>query len=97
MESALIYKTKQSKNGTVTLIFVFAKELSRVPNNCSQKVSQFITICVSSSSSLLASISSVLINKVLAWLRLRKVYVLKASFSKSLLQIADLNFLSTIT
>ena len=39
LESALIYKTKQSQNGTVTLIFVFAKKLLRVPNNCSQKVS----------------------------------------------------------
>ena len=35
-----------SKNGTVTKIFVFAKELLRVPNDCSQKVLQFIAVCV---------------------------------------------------
>ena len=65
-------------------------------NDCSQKVSQLIVVCVVHSS-LLAWISSVHIDKVLAWLRSRKVYVLNASFSKTFLQITDLNFVPTIS
>ena len=42
--------------------------------------------------SLLSRISSVHIDKVLASLRFRKVYVLKVSFSKNFLQITDINF-----
>ena len=44
----------------------------------------------------LLEFSSVHIDKVLAWLVFRKIYVLKASFSKNLLQITDINFLPTI-
>ena len=57
-----------------------------MPNDCSQKMSQYITVCVVHSS-VLAWISSVHIDKVIAWLRFRKICVLKASFSKNLLQI----------
>ena len=46
-------------------------------------------------SSFLAQISSIHIDKVLAWLSFRKIYVLKASFIKNLLQITDINFLPT--
>ena len=49
-------------------------------------MSQYITVCVVHSS-VLAWISSVHIDKVIAWLRFRKICVLKASFSKNLLQI----------
>ena len=61
--------------------------LLRVPNDCSQKVSQFIAVCVVHSS-LWGWISSVHIDKVLAWLRFRKVHVLKGStsFSKTFWQ-----------
>ena len=37
------------------------------------------------------------LDKVLAWLRFTKVYVLKASFNENFLQITDINFLSTIS
>ena len=74
----------------------FAKELLRVPNDCCQKVSHYIAFCVVHSS-VLAWISSFHIDRVLAWLSLRKIYVLKASFSKNLLQITDINFLPTIS
>ena len=57
-------------------------------------MSQYIAVCVVHSS-FLAWISSVHIEKVLSWLGFRKNYVLKASFSKNLLQITDVNFLST--
>ena len=63
-------------------MFGFTKELLRVPNDCSQKVSLYIAVCVVHSS-VLAWISFVHIVKVLAWLRSRKIYVLKASFSKN--------------
>ena len=46
---------------------------------------------------ILALISSVHMDKVLVWPRFKKVYVLKASFSKNFLQITDINFLSTIS
>ena len=59
-----------------------------MPNDCSQKVPQFIAVCVVHSS-LLAWISSVHIEKVLAWLCFKTVYVLKASFGKTFLQIAE--------
>ena len=59
-----------------------------MPNDCCQKLLQFIAVCVAHST-LSASISSVRIDKVLASLRFRKVYVLKASFSKTFLQITD--------
>ena len=42
--------------------------------------------------SLLALISSVHVDKVLAWLSFRKIYVLKTSFSKNLPQINDKNY-----
>ena len=67
-----------------------------MPNDCSQKVSQYIAVCVVHSS-VLTWISSVHIGKVGAWLWLRKIYVLKESFSKNLLQITVINFLPTIT
>ena len=68
-----------------------------VPNeNCSQKVSQCIAVCVVQSS-LLAWISSVYIDKALAWMSFRKIYVLKANFIKNFLQITDINFLPTIS
>ena len=72
------------------------KELLRVPNNCSQKVSQYIAVCVVHSSDL-ARISLVYLDKVLAWLSFTKINVLKASFSKNLLQITDINVLPTIS
>ena len=72
------------------------KELLRVPNDCSQKVSQYIAVCVVHSSDL-AWISLVHLDKVLAWLSFTKIYVLKASFSKNLLQITDINVLPTIS
>ena len=37
------------------------------------------------------------IDEVLAWLSFRKIYILKASFSKNLLQITDINFLPTVS
>jgi len=66
-----------------------------VPNECSKKVLQYIAVGVVHSS-ILAWIFSVHKDKVLAWLR-RTIYVRKASFSKNLLQIADINFLPTIS
>ena len=68
-----------------------------MPNDCSQKVSQYIDIdvCVVHSSGL-AWISLVHLDKVLAWLSFREIYVLKASFSKNIMQITDINILSTI-
>ena len=58
-----------------------------MPNDCSHKVSQYIAVCVVHSS-VFDWISSVhnCIDKVLAWLSFRKIYVLKASFSKNVLQ-----------
>ena len=41
--------------------------------------------------------SSVHIDIVFAWLSFRKIYVLKASFSKTFLQITDINCLPTIS
>ena len=72
-------------------MFAFAKELLRVPNECSQKLSQYVAVCVVNSS-VLALISSVYIDKALAWLSFRKIYVPNASFSKNVLQITDINF-----
>ena len=46
---------------------------------------------------ILALIFSVHMDKVLVWPCFRKVYVLKASFSKNCLQITGINFLSTIS
>ena len=46
---------------------------------------------------ILALIFSVHMDKVLVWPRFRKVYVLKASFSKNFLQVTDINFPSTIS
>ena len=89
-EIALKFKIKQSKNSK-TQFFVFAKELWRVANDCTQKASQYIAVCVVHYSEL-ALISAVRTDKVLAWLSFRKIYVLKASFSKNLLQITDKNF-----
>ena len=78
-------------------MFVFAKELLRVPNDYSQKVLQFyIAVCVVHSL-LSAWISLVHIDKVLAWMCFSNLYVLKASFSKTFLQVADLNFIPTIS
>ena len=71
------------------------KELLRVPNDCSQKVSQYIDVCVIHSSDL-GWISLVHLDKGLAWLSFRKIYVLKASFNKNILQITDINVLPTI-
>ena len=53
----------QNKTKQKCIIFFFAKEPSHAPNDCSQKVSQFISVCVVHSS-LLAWISSVHIDKV---------------------------------
>ena len=73
METALEFKIKQSKNCTVTQIFASAKELLLVPNeNCSQKVSHCIAVCVVQSS-LLAWISSVYMDKALAWMSFRNI------------------------
>ena len=49
------------------------KELLRVPSECSQKVSQYIAVCVVHSSDL-AWISLVHLDKVLAWLSFRKIW-----------------------
>ena len=76
--------------------FCICQRTIRVPNECSQKVSQYIAIGVVHSS-ILAWIFSVHRDKVLAWLSLRTIYVRKASFSKNLLQIAEINFLPTIS
>ena len=62
-----------------------------MPNECSQKVSQYVAVCVVNSS-VLALISSFYIDKALAWLSFRKIYVPNASFSKNVLQIIDINF-----
>ena len=67
-----------------------------VPNDCSQKVSQSIAVFLVHSS-LLAWISSVHIDKEVAWLSFRKIYVLLSSFSKSFVPITDINFLPTIS
>ena len=53
----------QNKTKQKCIIFFFAKEPSHAPNDCSQKVSKFISVCVVYSS-LLAWISSVHIGKV---------------------------------
>ena len=67
-------ETKQ-KRCSNTKIFAFARELLRVQNDCSQKVSQFIAFCVVHSS-LLAWISSLVYkDKVLAWLSFRKIHI----------------------
>ena len=60
----------------------------------SQKVSQYIAVC-EVHFSVLAWISLVHLDKVLAWLSFRKSYVLKASFNKNMLQITDINVLPT--
>ena len=87
MEIAPKYKVKQGNNAYSNINFWdLLKNILRVPNDCSQKVLQFIAVWAVHSS-LSAWISSVHIDKVLAWLRFRKVYVLKASFSKTFLQI----------
>ena len=49
------------------------KELLRVQNDCSQKVSQYIDVCEVHSSEL-AWISLVHLDKVLAWLSFRKIH-----------------------
>ena len=50
LEIALKLKIKQSKNLYSDIrIFAFAKELLRVSNNCSQKVSQYIAVYVAHS------------------------------------------------
>ena len=92
-EIALKFKIKQSKNFIVTHKFLhFPKKLLRVPNDWSQNVSQYV-VCV-----VLSWLGyHVDIDKVLAWLSFRKIYVLKASFSKNLLQITEINFLPTIS
>ena len=44
---ALKLKMKQNKNLYSDMwIFAFAKELLRASNDCNQKVSQFIAVCV---------------------------------------------------
>ena len=60
-------------------------------NDCSQKVLQYFAVCAVQFS-VLALISSVHVQKVFAWLSFRKIYVLKASFSKKLPQITDKNY-----
>ena len=62
-----------------------------MPNDCSQKVSQYVAVCVVNSL-VLALISSVYIDKALAWLSFRKIYVPNGSFSKNVPQIIDINF-----
>ena len=57
-------KLKQSKNCTGTLIFLHLPELLLLPNDCSQKVSQYIAVCVVYSSEL-AWISSDHMDKIL--------------------------------
>jgi len=84
-------KTKQKQCAVTHENFEFAKELLRVPNNCSQKVSQYVAVCVVNSS-VLALIYSVYTDKALAWLSFRKIYVPNASFSKNVLQITGINF-----
>ena len=67
-----------------------------MPSVCSQKVSQLIAVCVvpvKIGLDFLGPYGQL----VLVWPRIRKVYILKASFSKNFLQIADINFLSTIS
>ena len=49
-EIAPKFKIKQRKVDSDTKLFAFPKELLRVPNDGSQKVSQYITICVVHSS-----------------------------------------------
>ena len=62
----------------------------RVPNDCSQKVLQYLAVCVVQYS-VLALISSVHVDKVLAWLSFRRIQALKASFGKKLPQINERN------
>ena len=64
---------------------------------CFKSESVTVNCCLRGSSSHLAFISLVHIDTVLAWLRFRKVYVLKASLRKHFLQVTDINFLSTIS
>ena len=96
METALKFKIKQRKNCTIThKIFPSAKELHVLlvsTNDCSRKVSQYIAVCVVHSS-LLAWISSLHIDKVLAWMSSKNIHVL----GKNLLQIMDINCLPTIS
>ena len=74
-------------------------KLLHLPNNyylcqmiaVENSVSQHIAVCVVHSS-VLASISSVHIDKILAWMSFRKIYVLQASFSKNFLKITDVKF-----
>ena len=89
MEIALKFKTKQSKNCTVT------DKFSHLPKN--YYVCQMIAVKECHSKLLLARISSFHKDKVLAWLSISKIYVLKASFSKNVLQITGINFLPTIS
>ena len=60
-------------------------------------VKNTVYCCLRRSLFILVWISSVHIDKVLALLRFRKVYVLKARFSKTVLQITEINFLPTIS
>ena len=87
---ALKFKIKQSKNCTVTHKFL------HFPTNYSE--CQMIAVKKCQSILLLRVVHS----SVLAWissvhLSFKKIYVLKASFSKNLLQITDINFLPTIS
>ena len=60
-------------------------------------VKNTVYCCLRSSLFILVWISSVHTDKVLALLRFRKVYVLKVRFSKTVLQITEINFLPTIS
>ena len=84
-------KITQSKNCTVTQILSSVKELLIVPNDCSQKVSQFVAVGIVHSS-ILAGISLVHIDNVLGWLSFRKIYV--ASWQVSVKPCCNFKLLS---
>ena len=93
---ALKFKIKQSKNCTVTHKFLHFPTNYNECQMIAVKKCQIILLLRGVHSSVLAWISTVHTNKELAWLSFRKIYVLKASFSKNVLQITDMNFLPTI-
>ena len=75
MEIALKFNETKQTLIKDTKNLAFAKDLLRVPNDGSQNVSQYIAVCVVHSSVLAWISRSVHIDKVLAWLSFRKIYV----------------------
>ena len=68
-----------------------------VLRNCPQIQNKTKQKLYSNTQSFAFAIFLVHIDKVLAWLSFRKICILKASFSRNLLQITDINFLPTVS